>query len=83
MADERPPHQDREFLRRLYDENGLTQGQIAEELGCSRRTIISWMDHYDLGPGSDAPRHRLPRLLDQLDADEIGNSRSGLLTDRL
>lgn len=76
MDDDGPPHRDRETLRRLYYEEGLTQGQIADALGCSSRTIVHWMDRYGLGPGSDCPKHPLPRVLDRMDADDVGEPRS-------
>lgn len=68
-----PRYRDRETLRRLYYDDGLTQDEIADEFGCSRRTIVDWMDRFDLGPGSDCPKHPLPRLLSRMDPHEIGN----------
>lgn len=66
-------YRDRETLRRLYYDVGLTQREMAAELECSRRTIIEWMNRYGLGPGSTTPKHELPRLLYQMDPDVVGD----------
>lgn len=42
------PYKDEELLRELYWEEGLTQRQIAERLGCSQTPIQTWMDKYDI-----------------------------------
>lgn len=35
-------------LRRLYDEDGLTQDRIAEKLDCSRDSVGRWMRDYGI-----------------------------------
>lgn len=34
------------LLRRLYVERGMTQGQVAEALGVSVRSVVRWMAKY-------------------------------------
>lgn len=42
------PWQDYDTLYRLYWDDGLDQFGVADELGCSRRTIATWMDRLDV-----------------------------------
>jgi len=44
------PWRDPAVLATLYYERGLTQADIAAELGTSQQTIARWMGTYDLGP---------------------------------
>ena len=48
MSDGDPPWQDAETLERLYWDERMSQDEIGEELGCSRRTVYMWMDKYDI-----------------------------------
>jgi hypothetical protein len=73
----RRPTPFREILRRLCCYDGRTQIQIVGEPGCSRRTTITWMNHFDRGPGSDAPKRRISRLPANRDADVIGDLWTG------
>lgn len=42
------PWHDKETLERLYHGEGLSQKEVAEELGCSRETVLAWMDKLDV-----------------------------------
>jgi transposase len=46
MPDE--PWRNEETLRRLYQDEGMSQQEIAERLGCSQRTVWRWMERYDI-----------------------------------
>lgn len=37
-----------EILRRLYNDQGMTQQAIADELGVERKTVIHWMKRYGI-----------------------------------
>lgn len=50
------PWQDRDTLERMYFEEGLTQGEIAERLGCARRTITKWFGRHGLEGKLGKPR---------------------------
>lgn len=55
------PWRDKETLERLYHGEGMTQTEVADELGCTKNTIINWMEKHgvrtmDVGGGDpDAP----------------------------
>lgn len=42
------PWQDADRLRELYHGKGLSQIEVAEELGCSRETVLAWMEKLDI-----------------------------------
>lgn len=69
------PWRDEQRLRSLYVEQGLSQREIAEELGCSRRTVGNWLDRFDIErdrPWQDA--ERLAELRDEgLSMSEIAD----------
>ena len=46
-------------LRRLYEQEGLSQREVAKTLGCSRTTIADRMREYGIQP---RPPHVLPRF---------------------
>lgn len=48
---ERDPSQDPRVLARLYYQEGLTQAEIADEVGCSQMCISNRMREYDIAPG--------------------------------
>ena len=48
---DRRPWRDPTTLARLYYDGGLTQGEIADELGCKQRAVSRWMKRYDIAPG--------------------------------
>lgn len=50
MTDDGPPWQDRETLRRLFYDEGLTKAQIAEQLGSTSDAVTVWMKHHGLEP---------------------------------
>lgn len=41
-------HRDKETLRRLYHDEGLTAEQAAEKCGCSKWTIYRWLKRHDI-----------------------------------
>jgi len=49
------PWRDEQTLRRLYNEKGLTQQEIADKLGCDRTTVYTWMGNFGIETNS---RHR-------------------------
>lgn len=52
------PYDDPDEIHRLYHGERMTQKEVAAELGCSKATIISRMDEYDiptLDPGGGDP----------------------------
>lgn len=55
------PWKDEELLRELYVGEGLTQGEIGEQLGCSHRTIGNWMDEYGIDT-RERPNAEYPTL---------------------
>jgi transposase len=44
-------HQNEDVLRELYDEQGLTQKEIADELNVHSNTIRRWMKRHDISTG--------------------------------
>lgn len=51
MTDEHP-WRDEDRLREMYHEQQMSQRAIGHELGCSPRTIRSWMDKFGIDPRS-------------------------------
>jgi endogenous inhibitor of DNA gyrase (YacG/DUF329 family) len=45
------PWREKGTLQRLYYDEGLLQGEIAEKLGCNRGTVSRWMNKHEIGPG--------------------------------
>ena len=45
------PWHDKDTLKRLCD-RGLSQAEVANELGCSQATVCYWMDKYDIQPNN-------------------------------
>jgi DNA-binding MarR family transcriptional regulator len=43
------PWQRRAVLERLYVDQGKSQSEIADELGCTRSTVSRWLDKHDIG----------------------------------
>lgn len=41
----------RDVLRDLYQDRGLTQEQIAVELGITRSTVVEWMKRHQIPTG--------------------------------
>lgn len=49
FIDNRPkPWSNEDTLRELYHEKGMTQVEVANELGCSNNTIHNWMKKHDI-----------------------------------
>jgi len=42
------PWRDEQVMRELYHEKGLTQEEIADELGCGEGTVNRWVHKFDL-----------------------------------
>lgn len=42
------PWRDPELLNELYHEQGLTLVEVGERLGCSKKTVINWMEEFGL-----------------------------------
>ena len=61
-------HQDEEVLRELYVEEGLTQVEIAERLGCSDSTVSNYIRKYDIE--KEQPEWRDEDVLRELYWDE-------------
>lgn len=55
------PWQNKEILEELYVEGGLTQAEVADELGCSSSTVNTWLK-----------KHRLSGDLPDTDPDKYG-----------
>lgn len=51
MADDTTPWRDEQRLRELYVEKDLTQQEIADQMGCDKKTISNWLDKYDIDTG--------------------------------
>lgn len=49
------PYEDYEWLRSRYEDMRLTLRQVANEAGCSLRTIARWMDIHGIATRKDAP----------------------------
>lgn len=45
---ENQPWQSEEILRELYHRQGLTQAEVADELGCVQRTVCKWINRHGL-----------------------------------
>lgn len=48
MSADDKPWTDKETLREQYHEKGLSQKEIAAKFGCSRHTIMNWVETHDL-----------------------------------
>lgn len=68
------PWRDAERLERMYWDERMTQGEIAEELGCTRRTIAEWMKRLDVetrpGKTTKTLEQRFWEKVDKGDPDE-------------
>lgn len=47
-ADWSEPWRDEHLLRKLYWEDGSSSHEIADDLNCSYRTVLRWMEKYDI-----------------------------------
>jgi len=56
MTENSTPWRDKETLERLHFEKGLTQGEIADRLGCCTRTVAEWFSRHDIDARKGAPR---------------------------
>lgn len=54
------PWQDEETLRELYHEQGLTQVDVAHELGCSKDTVLNWFKKLGISARSPSPERTAP-----------------------
>lgn len=45
------PWRDPSTLARLYYGEGLTQPEIADELGCGQKAVSRWMRRFNIAPG--------------------------------
>lgn len=52
-------YQDPEWLYQRYWVDGHTMPEVAELAGCGRRTIVRWMDRYNIARRPPRPRTRL------------------------
>jgi len=50
------PWRDKETLQRLHFEEGLTQKEIGDRLGCTRRTVGEWFSRHGLEGRKGRPR---------------------------
>ena len=41
-------YQDPETLRRLYHDEGLSSLEMADRLGCSKKTVLNWMNRHEI-----------------------------------
>lgn len=51
-------YRDEDTLRRLYWDERLSQAEVADELGCSERTVVKWMQEHNIETRTG--RRRLP-----------------------
>lgn len=60
-------HRDEEWLREQYVENGLTQQEMADEVGCGQHTISRWLRRHgiDTRHKSDYQHHATIRMNDK------------------
>jgi DNA-binding MarR family transcriptional regulator len=62
MADENVTYRNRAVLEELYNEEGLSQSEIAERFGVNQSTISDWMNKHDIdAEDRDDPKERLHR----------------------
>lgn len=56
-----PGYRDADTLRRLYHGEGFTQAEIADQMGCCRKTITNWMQKHEIetNPGERIRRKQL------------------------
>lgn len=52
---DRHPWRNPRALVRLYYDEGLTQTEIGNELGCGQKAISRWMRRYGIAPGRGRP----------------------------
>lgn len=53
MSNDETPWRDKETLERLYHDEGLSQGEIADRLGTSKPTVHRWMRDLDVEADSE------------------------------
>lgn len=56
MTESEPPWRDKETLERMHFEQGLDQGEMAERLGCTRRTVAEWFSRHGIEGRVGAPQ---------------------------
>lgn len=59
------PWQQRAVLEELYVEQGLTQKQVGERLGCSQKVVAYWMDKHDMDTRGYTGCNHVPYRTDQ------------------
>jgi transposase len=84
LAGRNTPWRDEEALRELYREQGLSQDEIAEEYGVSKKTILRWLKRHGIRyPWRDKDRMVEKYVEQQMNAREIaeewGCTRSNIL----
>ncbi|WP_049905632.1 homing endonuclease associated repeat-containing protein [Halorubrum californiense] len=82
------PWREKERLRRLYVDEGLSMAEIGDRLGCTGTTISDWLNRYDIDArdpdpptmeGEDHPRFvTREELIEDYQnlADELGKTPS-------
>lgn len=48
FEDEETPYRDKGTLRRLYHDEGMSQSEIADELGCGIASVSRWMNKHNI-----------------------------------
>jgi transcriptional regulator with XRE-family HTH domain len=64
------PHQDPDLLRELYHDEGLSQTEVGDELGCDQATVSKWMRKF--GIETRPPMHERERKAVYRSVDDNG-----------
>jgi len=59
------PWQDKETLKELYVEKGMTTTEIGDMLGCGEGTVWRWLDKYDIERRNRGPQREFTQLADE------------------
>lgn len=70
-------HRDEEVLRELYVRRGMSSREVADELGCSKSTVLEWLNRHDI-PTETSTRDKPPNFrTNQLGYEEVRTRAGG------
>lgn len=61
---EETPWRNEDVLRTLYLEKGLSSREVANELDCGKKTVLTWLSKHDIPTEKNSRQKQLPECID-------------------